>query len=85
MDFKLIRTLPGTLWSPVAMEFFERLAYSGMAMFLGIYVVDRLGVPADTYGRVYTILTATLFFLPVLTLYGLFINPDQARKTEVDA
>jgi MFS family permease len=66
MDFKLARQLPGTLWSAVVMELFERLAYYGMVMVLGIYVVDRLGVPADTYGWVYGIFTATLYFLPVL-------------------
>ena len=43
MDFKLIRQLPGTLWSAVVMELFERLAYYGMVMVLGIYIVDRLG------------------------------------------
>ena len=66
MDFKLLRNLPSTLWSAVVMELFERLAYYGMVMVLGIYVVDRLGVPADTYGWVYGIFTATLYFLPVL-------------------
>ena len=66
MDFKLVRQLPGTLWSAVVMELFERLAYYGMVMVLGIYVVDRLGVPADPYGWVYGIFTPTLYFLPVL-------------------
>jgi len=66
MDSKLIRQLPGTLWSAVVMELFERLAYYGMVMVLGIYIVDRLGVPADTFGWVYGIFTATLYFLPVL-------------------
>ena len=66
MDFKLARQLPGTLWSAVLMELFERLAYNGMVMVLGIYIVDRLGVPADTFGWVYGIFTATLYFLPVL-------------------
>jgi MFS family permease len=66
MDLKLARQLPGTLWSAVIMELFERLAYYGMVMVLGIYVVDRLGVPADTFGWVYGIFTATLYFLPVL-------------------
>jgi MFS family permease len=66
MDFKLARQLPGTLWSAVVMELFERLAYYGMVMVLGSYIVDRLGVPADTFGWVYGIFTATLYFLPVL-------------------
>jgi len=48
MDFKFLRQLPGTLYSAVVMELFERLAYYGMVMVLGIYIVDRLGVPADT-------------------------------------
>jgi predicted MFS family arabinose efflux permease len=66
MDFKLVRQMSGTLWSAVVMELFERLAYYGMVMVLGIYIVDRLGVPADTFGVVYGIFTATLYFLPVL-------------------
>jgi MFS family permease len=66
MKLNIVRQLPGTLWSAVVMELFERLAYYGMVMVLGIYVVDRLGIPADTYGWVYGIFTATLYFLPVL-------------------
>jgi len=53
MDFKFLRQLPGTLYSAVVMELFERLAYYGMVMVLGIYIVDHLGIPADTYGVVY--------------------------------
>jgi MFS family permease len=48
------------------MELFERLAYYGMVMVLGIYIVDRLGVPADTFGVVYGLFTGALYFLPVL-------------------
>ena len=43
MKLTIVRQLPGTLWSAVVMELFERLAYYGMVMVLGIYVVDRLG------------------------------------------
>jgi POT family proton-dependent oligopeptide transporter len=66
MEFKFLSQLPGTLWSAVVMELFERLAYYGMVMVLGIYIVDRLGVPADTYGVVYGLFTGALYFLPVL-------------------
>ena len=66
MDFKVIRQLNGTLWSAVVMELFERLAYYGMVMVLGIYVVKHLGVPADTYGWVYGLFTGLLYLLPVL-------------------
>ncbi len=66
MEFKFLRQLSGTLWSAVVMELFERLAYYGMVMVLGIYIVDRLGVPADTYGVVYGLFTGALYFLPVL-------------------
>jgi MFS family permease len=65
MDFKLVRQLPGTLYSAVIMELFERLAYYGMVLVLGIYVVDRLGVPADRYGWVYGIFTGALYLLPL--------------------
>ena len=57
MDFKLVKQLPGTLYSAVVMELFERLAYYGMVLVLGIYIVDNLGVPADVYGWVYGFFT----------------------------
>jgi len=66
MDLKLVRQLPGTLYSAVVMELFERLAYYGMVLVLGIYVVDRLGVPADRYGWVYGIFTGALYLLPLV-------------------
>ena len=66
MEFKFLRQLSGTLYSAVVMELFERLAYYGMVMVLGIYIVDRLGVPADTFGLVYGLFTGALYFLPVL-------------------
>jgi len=66
MKFEFLRQLSGTLYSAVVMELFERLAYYGMVMVLGIYIVDRLGVPADTYGVVYGLFTGALYFLPVL-------------------
>ena len=66
MKLSFLRQLPGTLYSAVVMELFERLAYYGMVMVLGIYVVNRLGVPADTYGWVYGFFTGALYLLPVL-------------------
>jgi POT family proton-dependent oligopeptide transporter len=66
MDLKIIRQLPGTLYSAVTMELFERLAYYGMVMVLGIYIMDHLEIRADTYGLMYGIFTSTLYFLPVL-------------------
>jgi proton-dependent oligopeptide transporter, POT family len=66
MDFSLLRQLPRTLFSAVIMELFERLAYYGMVLVLGIYVVDRLGIPADRYGWVYGVFTGALYLLPLL-------------------
>jgi len=66
MDFKLVKQLPGTLYSAVVMELFERLAYYGMVLVLGIYIVDNLGIPADQYGWVYGLFTATLYLLPLV-------------------
>jgi MFS family permease len=66
MDFKLVKELPGTLYSAVVMELFERLAYYGMVLVLGIYVVDNLGIPADQYGWVYGLFTGTLYLLPLV-------------------
>jgi hypothetical protein len=48
------------------MELFERLAYYGMALVLGIYVVDHLGIPVDRYGWVYGVFTGALYLLPLL-------------------
>ncbi len=66
MDFSVVRKLPGTLFSAVIMELFERLAYYGMVLVLGIYLVDRLGIRADLYGLVYGIFTGALYLLPLL-------------------
>jgi len=66
MDFSLVRKLPGTLFSAVIMELFERLAYYGMVLVLGIYLVDHLGIRADLYGLVYGIFTGALYLLPLL-------------------
>jgi MFS family permease len=66
MDLTLVRQLPRTLYSAVIMELFERLAYYGMVLVLGIYVVDRLGIPADRYGWVYGMFTGALYLLPLV-------------------
>ena len=66
MDFKLARQLPGTLWSAVIMELFERLAYYGMVLVLGIYIVDHLNIPADQFGWIYGIFTGLLYLLPLV-------------------
>ncbi|NOZ94566.1 MAG: peptide MFS transporter [Acidobacteria bacterium] len=66
MDFSLVRKLPGTLFSAVIMELFERLAYYGMVLVLGIYLVDHLGIRADLYGVVYGFFTGALYLLPLL-------------------
>ena len=64
MDFKFVRQLKPTLWSAVVMELFERLAYYGMVVELGNYVVGHLNIPADKYGVMYGIFTATLCLPP---------------------
>ncbi|MCP4664044.1 MAG: peptide MFS transporter, partial [bacterium] len=61
----IIRQLPGTLYSAVTMELFERLAYYGMVLVLGIYLVERLGFRADFYGVVYGIFTGAIYLLPL--------------------
>ncbi len=66
MDFKLARQLPGTLYSAVVMELFERLAYYGMVLVLGIYFVGNLGIPADQYGWIYGLFTGALYLLPLV-------------------
>lgn len=66
MDLSLVRQLPGTLYSAVVMELFERLAYYGMVLVLGIYLVQHLGIRADLYGLVYGVFTGALYLLPLL-------------------
>ncbi len=65
MRAKVLRQLPGTLYSAVVMELFERLAYYGMVLVLGIYLVQRLGIRPDLYGTVYGVFTGTLYLLPL--------------------
>ncbi len=66
MDLRTLRELPGNLYSALVMELFERLAYYGMALVLGIYLVQHLGIRADLYGVVYGVFTGALYFLPLL-------------------
>ena len=66
MDLSLVRKLPATLISAVVMELFERLAYYGMVLVLGIYMMEHLGIRADVYGAVYGVFTGALYFLPLL-------------------
>ncbi len=61
----VLRELPGTLYSAVVMELFERLAYYGMVLVLSIYMVDHLGVPSDLYGVIYSLFTGALYLLPL--------------------
>ena len=65
MDLTLVRQLPRTLYQAVLMELFERLAYYGMVLVLGIWVVDHLGIPADRFGWVYGVFTGALYLLPL--------------------
>jgi len=66
MDLKTARELPGSLYSALVMELFERLAYYGMVLVLGIYLVQNLGIRADLFGVVYGVFTGALYFLPLL-------------------
>ncbi len=66
MKLKLAGQLPGTLYSAVVMELFERLAYYGMVLVLGIYLVQHVGIRPDVYGVVYGVSTAALYFLPLI-------------------
>jgi POT family proton-dependent oligopeptide transporter len=66
MKARVFRQLPGTLYSAVVMELFERLAYYGMVLVLGIYLVQHIGIRPDVYGVVYGVSTAALYFLPLI-------------------
>jgi POT family proton-dependent oligopeptide transporter len=66
MKSQVFRQLPGTLYSAVVMELFERLAYYGMVLVLGIYLVEHIGIRPDVYGVVYGVSTAALYFLPLI-------------------
>jgi POT family proton-dependent oligopeptide transporter len=65
MQTRLFRQLPGTLYSAVVMELFERLAYYGMVLVLGIYLVQHIGIRPDLYGTVYGLFTGALYLLPL--------------------
>jgi MFS family permease len=66
MKLEFLRQLSGTLYSAVIMELFERLAYYGMYLVLGIYLMEDIGVPADLYGLVVPgIFMSTLYLLPL--------------------
>jgi POT family proton-dependent oligopeptide transporter len=66
MKTRVFRQLPATLYSAVVMELFERLAYYGMVLVLGIYLVEHIGIRPDVYGVVYGISTAALYLLPLI-------------------
>lgn len=66
MKTRVFRQLPGTLYSAVVMELFERLAYYGMVLVLGIYLVEHIGIRPDVYGVVYGVSTAALYLLPLI-------------------
>lgn len=66
MDTQMLRQMPGTLYSAVIMELFERLAYYGMVLVLSIYMVQHLGIRSDVFGILYGLFTALLYFLPVI-------------------
>ena len=66
MNITFLRQLSGTLYSAVIMELLERLAYYGMYLVLGIYLMDEIGIPADLYGLVVPgIFMSTLYLLPL--------------------
>ncbi len=62
----VLRELPPTLYSAVVMELFERLAYYGMVLVLGLYLVNHLGIRSDLFGLVYSVFTGALYLLPIL-------------------
>ncbi|MBP7148117.1 MAG: MFS transporter [Acidobacteria bacterium] len=65
MKLDLVRKLPATLWSALVMELFERLAYYGMLLVLGIYVVQELGVRSDVYGGISSFFNGASYLLPL--------------------
>ena len=52
-------------WVANFTELFERLAYYGMVLVLGLYLVDHLGIRPDLYGTVLGIFTGALYLLPI--------------------
>jgi proton-dependent oligopeptide transporter, POT family len=66
MKTRVFSQLPGTLYSAVVMELFERLAYYGMVLVLGLYLVEHIGIRPDVYGVVYGVSTAALYLLPLI-------------------
>ncbi|MGE5235308.1 MAG: MFS transporter [Acidobacteriota bacterium] len=65
MELRVVRQLPGTLYSAVVMELFERLAYYGMVLVLSIYLVEHVGIRRDVFGLIYGLFTGALYLLPL--------------------
>jgi MFS family permease len=66
MKLQFLRQLSPTLYSACIMELLERLAYYGMYLVLGIYLMEEKGIPADVYGLVVPgIFMSTLYLLPL--------------------
>ncbi len=65
MRLDLVRRLPGTLWSALVIELFERFAYYGVVLVLGIYIVQVLGVRSDVYGGITSFFNGASYLLPL--------------------
>jgi MFS family permease len=67
MQLSFLRKLSPTLYSACIMELLERLAYYGMYLVLGIYLMEEMAIPADLYGLVVPgIFMSALYLLPLL-------------------
>ena len=67
MKLEFLRQLSPTLYSACILELLERLAYYGMYLVLGIYLMEEIGVPADLYGLVVPgIFMSAIYLLPLL-------------------
>jgi len=69
---ELMKSFPSTFWKASVFELFERFAWYGMFAILAMYLVaskdvNGLGFTDDQGGLIICAVTATLYFLPLIT------------------
>jgi len=65
-------TFPGSFWTVISMEFFERGSYYGMMSILSVYLVlskgeGGLGFSKESVGAIKSTIVPMLYFLPIIS------------------
>lgn len=62
-----LRSFPGTYWTVIVFEFFERGAYYGMMSFLSVYLTENLHFAKESVGIIKGTIQPLLYFLPIVS------------------